>query len=244
MLLSIVTVSYNSANTLKRCIESVLNQDFNDFEYLIVDGGSTDGSSEIIRSYSNQLKFLIEPDNGIYDAMNKGLLLAKGKYILYLNSDDRFFDQYVLSTLSNHLKENPDVLLCNIQYEKTNIFQRSIYKSSIFTPKMLEYGIMPPHPGSIIDRSLLLKNGMFNTNFKIAADFDLFCKLYSNSKNPKTIYLDEVITVMSYGGASTSGISSKMIINFESFKSLGNNGFKASFIKLFFIKYIIKIFCN
>lgn len=173
--ISIITVSYNAVDYIEDTIKSVINQEFKDFEYLIIDGGSKDGTLDIIKKYENRVSFWIsEPDRGIYDAMNKGVVFAKGEWCYFLNAGDSFYDDSVLMDL-NLLPNESDVIYGSIN---------CITKSSSF--------ILKPQPiANIINsmvfchqavfvKSIILKEYNFNTDFKIAADYDFFRRLYFN----------------------------------------------------------------
>ena len=176
-LISIITVSYNTINTIEDTILSVINQTYSNIEYIIIDGGSTDGTIEIIKKYSDKISFWIsEPDKGIYDAMNKGALKANGQYIQYLNASDRICSPNTIEDIINNMPDNnPDIVYGDIIMEKS-------FGTFHLAPKSLSsFNKLFPifHPSSWIKRDLLLLN-KFDITFKIAADFKLFRNLYYN----------------------------------------------------------------
>lgn len=198
---SIITVCYNSDKTIAQTIESVLNQTFQDFEYLIIDGGSTDGTLDIIKKYESlfkdKLKCISEPDRGIYDAMNKGIKLASGNLVGIINSDD-WYELDTLSKIEDSLKvENRDdvVIYGLLRYYKNELS----YKIESFNHNFLREAIIP-HPTCFISRNLYHKYGFFNTAFHYAADYDLIIRLYN--KGVIFIQLPYILANFRLGGAT------------------------------------------
>lgn len=204
-LITIITVVYNCVNTLEETILSVINQDCDDFEYIIVDGGSNDGTVEIIKKYQDKITLWIsEPDNGIYDAMNKSLNYVNGNWCYYLNSGDSFYSGDVLSNVIPYLNDDIDVVYGSINcITRTNSFVKK--PSSI--GKILEKMVFC-HQAVFVKKEIL-KKFKFNVNYKIAADFDLFRKLYIKN----FIFFEIEIVIANYD--AFTGISSKNIIEME-----------------------------
>jgi glycosyltransferase len=205
MKLSLVTVSFNSCSTLKETIASVRAQKQVDVEYIVVDGGSTDGTVALLESSGDVVTHWIsEPDKGIYDAMNKGLQLATGDVVGFLHSDDQFASEFVLSKVLNHFHNNDtDFLYGDLEYVSSNDSQRVIryWKSGIYRHGILARGWMPPHPTVYFRKWLADQNGGFDTAFAIAADYEWMLRVL---KTPglKIGYLPEVMVRMRTGGAS------------------------------------------
>ena len=200
--ISIITVSFNAVTTIEKTILSVINQTYDNIEYIIIDGGSTDGTIDIIRKYSDNIAYWIsEPDKGIYDAMNKGAAIASGKYIQYLNSSDRINND---NTIENIVKEiltkKSDIYYGDIIIEK----KFGIYH---FKPDSLEkfkYSFPIYHPSTWIKREIMLQE-KFETSYKIAADFNLFRGLFY--KNRSFTYLPIIFTKFEgYDGISSTSV--------------------------------------
>jgi glycosyltransferase involved in cell wall biosynthesis len=229
--ISIVTVCFNSEKTISKTIESVLSQDYVNVEYIVIDGNSTDGTVDIIRSFGRSIDiFLSESDSGIYDAFNKGLKLATGDVIGILNSDDYFVSEQILSDISSEFNGNSslDILLSGVQFisgESGKVTRK--YPAVGFSPWKMYLGLMPPHPGAFICRGVYEKIGQFDASFLIAGDFELFVRIFM--KNDFNYKKTDIVTVsMSLGGASTSGFKSYLIITKEFSRSLTKNGFFGS----------------
>lgn len=226
--ISVVTVCYNSASTLEDTIRSVIAQRDADYEHIIVDGGSTDGSLDIVETYRDHFAAVIsEPDRGIYDAMNKGLRLASGEFVGFLNSDDYFAGPAALSALQNALTTRGlDAVWGDVvQVDDKGTPQRLI-KGSRFRPWLFSIGLMPPHPSFYARRSALLAAGEFNRSFRIGGDFDLLVRLF-RQPGLRTAYIGELTTAMRVGGASTQGVGATQRINHEVLESLRSHGLSA-----------------
>ena len=228
MKISIITVCYNSEQTLRDTIESVLAQDYSNIEYIIIDGESNDGTLNIIREYENRIDTIIsEPDDGIYDAMNKGIHFATGDVIGILNSDDLFEYPGVISDVLDQFKFNPKVSLIFgdvvlVQPSNTQKIVR-FYDSNKFRTWKLRFGWMPPHPASFFKRSAYEKVGNYSLNYKIAADYELFVRMLMVHKSPYS-RINKVLVRMRAGGLSTSGIKNSILLNSEIVKACKNNG--------------------
>lgn len=216
MLISIVTVTYNSANTLRDTIESVLAQSYTDWEHIIVDGGSTDSTADIVNEfagrYNGRLKFISEKDNGIYDAMNKGLHMAAGDIVGILNSDDFFTTSKVLSRVAEAFNDegcNFDAIYGDIMYVANNDKSRAVryYSSEGFKRWKMRFGYMPAHPSFYCRRELYSRHGFFDTSFRVAADFENLLRIIYVG-HASTRYLPMNFVTMRVGGASSSGFKS------------------------------------
>ena len=228
MKISIITVCYNSACTIRDTIESVLNQDYADVEYIIIDGYSSDSTLQIISEYRDRIAYLSsETDKGLYDAMNKGVLAASGDIIGILNSDDFYESNMVLSYVAACFTENlntdlvfGDVVI--VKPSQTSIVKRH-YSASHFRRWKLRFGWMPPHPATFIRKQAYKKVGFYSLNYKIASDFEFFVRMLSVN-HLKFTYMDKVLVRMRLGGVSSAGVNSKILLNFEIVKACRSNG--------------------
>lgn len=209
MKISIITATFNSEKTLRDTLDSVLKQTYTDYEHIIIDGLSKDNTIKIVKEYepkySGRLKYITEKDNGLYDAMNKGIKMATGDIIGILNSDDIYANEKVLETIINKFKEtNCDGTYANLIFmdEETMSKPKRIWKSkygSIYT------GWHPAHPTLYLKKKVYDKIGLFNLKYKIAADYDFMIKVLKD-KQIKLEYINNYIVYMRVGGKSTSGL--------------------------------------
>jgi glycosyltransferase involved in cell wall biosynthesis len=236
MKLSIITATYNSADTISSAIESVLQQDYPDIEHLIVDGASSDDTLDIVKSYQKENPQIVlhsDPDKGIYDALNKGVKLATGAVIGFLHSDDFFNDMQILSKVMKILDDkNVDGVFGDLKYVNAEDPSKVVryWKSKPFNPNLLKRGWMPAHPTLFLKKEVYQKHGLFDLNFKIAADYDFMLRILKDN-DLSLEYLPEVITHMRVGGASNAmgNIKQKMK---EDLKALRKNGIKLPYITL------------
>ena len=231
MKISIVTVSYNSSDTIRDTIESVLSQDYDDIEYLIVDGGSTDTTLDIVREYGDRIDVVVsEPDQGIYDAMNKGIRAATGDMVGMLNSDDFYADNSAVRNLIECMENaGADTVFADLVIVNASDTKRVIryYDSSKFRPERLRYGWMPAHPTFFVKRELYERYGGFSLDYKIAADFEMVVRLLYVA-GASYAYLPAVVIKMRIGGASTRGLKSSWVLNREIVRACRINGIKTS----------------
>ena len=199
MRISVITVVHNNVENIKDAIDSVHGQTYKNIEHIIIDGLSTDGTVEIVKSYGKKInKFITEKDKGIYDAMNKGITLASGDIIGILNSDDIYFDDNVLEDVVNVFKEKQsDSIYGDLIYvEKNNINEVVRYwKSSAFKLGSFAKGWHPPHPTFFAKRNLYQNYGLFDLNMKVSADFDLMLRFLEKNKIT-TSYIPRVLVKM------------------------------------------------
>ncbi len=226
MKISLITVSYNCDSTLEDTFRSVREQNCNDLEYIVIDGGSTDRTVDIIKENEDIITFWSStPDEGIYDAMNKGLKRATGDYVGFLHSDDMFYSGSTLKNILNAVSENrPDVFYGDLEYVNAVSADKVIrrWKSRIFHPELLKQGWMPPHPTLYIRKDVIEETGFFDTSYKIAADYDYILRLFSK-KGLSTHYLSEVIVKMRVGGASNKSIPNIIKKSKEDIRALRKN---------------------
>lgn len=244
---SVITISYNNIDGLRKTVESVVNQSFVDYEYIIIDGGSTDGSADFIRQYENHISYWIsEPDKGIYNAMNKALLQAKGKYVHFLNSGDVYASPFVLEKFFS--KEDQNVaLLRGVQIcdygDRTdrwlNIGNRPITLYDMFTNTLL-------HQATFIRRDLFDKYGYYDETLKIVADWKFFFKAILGGE--QTEFMDENIVIFEMYGISTNKnhgatllkerelvlnelLSPNILEDYKRFKNLEDDSYIVRFVK-------------
>ena len=244
MKISIITVTFNCENTISKTIESVIGQTYKNFEYIVIDGNSNDNTNNIINNYKKRISYTIsENDLGIYDAINKGIKIAKGEFIVILHSGDIFYNNSTIEQAVNEIKKNinNDIFYSNIFFVE-NLENKKIirkYSSEYFKPFMFRYGFMPAHTSTIIRKRCFENIGFYNLNYKIASDFDLlFNFIYVNSLKSK--FIDMNFTYMSIGGISTSGFKSMIRINNEILQSLKSHNVYSNKIFIY-SKYFFKI---
>lgn len=238
--ISIITVVRNGADTIRDCIESILNQSY-PVEYIVVDGCSTDGTLDIIREYAGIAKIISEPDQGIYDAMNKGIKLASGDIVGILNSDDFYVDNNVISVIVNEFETKKlDSVFADLVFIKREEPQKIVryYNSSHFNPKKFNYGWMPAHPTFFVKRNIYERYGLFKTDYKIASDYELLTRFLSKYKISYS-YIPKVIIKMRTGGLSTKSLKSNWILNKEIVRACAENGIKTNIFKVY-SKYFTK----
>jgi glycosyltransferase involved in cell wall biosynthesis len=209
MLVSIITATYNSAPTLGHCIQSVLGQSYQDIEHIIIDNCSTDGTLDIAKSFSDEISRIVsEPDKGIYDALNKGIQLAQGGIIGILHADDFYASANTIALVAEQFKNKDiDAVYGNLQYvdKKTGTKVIRNWVSGKFTEDKLKNGWMPPHPTLFIKKSCYREFGLFDLDYKIAADYELMLRFLFRHKI-KMAYVPEVLVRMRTGGTSNRGI--------------------------------------
>ena len=217
MKISIITVSFNSEKTIRDTIESVLGQEYNNVEYIIIDGLSSDKTIEIIKSFGDKIQqFISEPDKGIYDAMNKGIFLATGDVIGILNSDDFYTNQQVLKNVALKFENNIDAVYADLVYVNHSDSSKIVrtWISKPYQAGMFLKGWMPPHPTFFLRKECYSKFGFFNTTLKSAADYELMLRMIHKNKI-KVNYLNEVIVKMRAGGQSNVSIKNRIKANKE-----------------------------
>ena len=233
---------WNNKNSIKNAIDSVLNQTYKNIEYIIIDGVSTDGTIEIVRSYGDKVsKFLSEPDSGLYDAMNKGIFLATGDVVGILNSDDFYIDDQVIQRVVKEFEvKDVDSVYADLEFVKPVNLDKTVryYDSSKFNPSKFAYGWMPAHPTFFVKRDIYKKYGVFRADLKIAADFDILARFLFTHKISYS-YMQEVLVKMRLGGVSTS-FNNIWIINIEQLQVCRDNNIGTNIFKIL-LKYPGKI---
>lgn len=246
MKITIVTATYNSSATLRDTIESVLSQTYLDYEHIIVDGKSKDATLDIVREYElryqGKLRYISEPDKGIYDAMNKGIRMATGDVVGLLNSDDFYTSNDVLEHVARALSDpNVDAVYGDIHYVNDDDLTHCVryYSSRVFRRGLMRMGFMPAHPSFYCRRAIYEKYGTFDTSLCIAADFENLLRLiFVNRVRAK--YIPEDFVTMRTGGASSSGMVSHKQILKEHMIAYKQNGVYSNLL-LEGLRYLYKI---
>ena len=232
MKISIITPSYNSGNTIKSSLESIPHQTYKNVEHILIDGGSKDDTIEIAHTYSHLTRIVSEPDQGIYDAMNKGIKLANGDIIGILNSDDVYTSQDVIQFVIDRFKNNKvDAVYGDLNYINQNNKIIRKWRSGEYGQDSFLQGWMPPHPTFFIRRECYEKFGLYNTDFSISADYELMLRmLYKH--NLKGAYIPKVLVSMLTGGQSNGSLRKRWMANREDRKAWEINGLKPGSLTL------------
>ena len=233
MKISLITVTYNSGKTLSNTLESVLQQTYPDVEYIIVDGASKDHTVDIIKDYEprfdGKLKWISEPDKGLYDAMNKGIRMASGDVIGILNSDDFFTANGVLQQVADAFKESQeiDAVYGDVHFVHPDNLEKCVryYSSKVFKRGLMKLGFMPAHPTFYMKKVLFDQYGLYKTDYQIAADFELLLRVIYKG-GIRMLYLPLDMVTMRTGGVSTSGIDAHKRIMKEHLRAFRENGLR------------------
>lgn len=242
MKVSIITVCFNSVSTIEETIQSVLSQDHPNIEHIIIDGGSSDGTLDIIEKYKNQIgEIKIEPDNGIYDAMNKGIALSTGELIGTLNSDDFYSSNSIISQVAAAFKnQSIDAVYGDVAIVSPKNTKKIVryYSSEAFSPEGFAYGYMPAHPTFYTKREYYKSIGGYKTDYHIAADYELLIRFLALNKL-RTKYLKLNMVTMRLGGRTSSSLYGYYVLNKEVIRACRENGIKTGWFKIL-KKYINK----
>lgn len=247
MRVSIITVAYNSEATLADTMQSVLNQTYGDIEYIVVDGGSTDDSIAIIRSFEpafdGRLRWQSELDRGIYDAMNKGIRQATGDIVGILNSDDYFTSPQVVERLVAAFADGtPDAVYGDIHFVNVGNPGQCVryYSSRLFRPCWLRFGFMPAHPSFYLRRDIYRQTGGYRLDYRIGADYEMMVRLFFKH-HIKARYLPQDFVTMRTGGASTRNIGSRLTLIREDVRACRDNGVYTNTLMIC-TKFVYKLF--
>lgn len=226
--ISLITVVLNNQTFIRDAIDSVLSQTYPNIEYIIIDGGSSDDSLSIINEYKDKLKLISEPDKGIYDAMNKGLAMATGDIIGFLNSDDFYADADIVQQVADFFEaHNADAVYGDLDYvsllDKHKVVRR--WRSGAYKPELFYRGWMPPHPTFFVRSDVYKRCGGFNTQLKSAADYELMLRLALVHKI-QIGYINQVWIKMRLGGQSNRSFRNRLKANLEDRKAWEINGLK------------------
>jgi len=266
MKISLITACYNSAKTIKTAIDSVLSQKGVDVEYIVVDGGSTDGTADVIKEYSTRsacstrfsFKWISERDKGMYDAINKGIKMATGDIIGILNADDVLATDDTLAHIAERFEppntrntrkdgERADAVYADIRFVREGETVEALrgaktvrYCSAAkWRPWMFRFAAMVPHPSFYVRRECFERLGGYSLDYRICADFELELR-YLYLAKLRAAYLPECVVVMRMGGMSTAGWRSNVLINREDLRALRSHGIW-SCLPLIYLKYLFKI---
>ena len=250
MKISLITACFKSAGTLRTALDSVLEQKGVDLDYIVVDGGSDDGTVELLKEYEAQfagrMRWISEKDRGMYDAINKGIKMATGDVVGILNADDMFESDETLAHVVDSFNrvdrvERVDAVFADIRFVKDDLQTTSRYYSAKrWKPWMLQWGKMPPHPSVYIRRNLFEKYGFYKLGYDIAADYELLIR-YLRMAKLNTRYLNECVVRMRMGGKSTRGWQSNLKLNQEIVRANRENGYYCC-LPMLLPKYLFKIF--
>ena len=244
MKISIITVCYNSGKTIEDTFKSVQSQSYKDIEYIVIDGGSKDNTLELINQYKEIIDYSVsEKDNGLYDAMNKGIEKATGDVIGFLNSDDLFCDDMAVEKVMNVFNENSkiDSVYADIYYVDQNNTDKIVRKWITGKQKKFKKGWHPAHPTLYIKKKVYNQYGGFNLKFKLASDFEIMLRFIEKYKI-STIYLPEPLIKMRLGGETNKSVENIFRQNKECIKAFKDNDLKVNSVMYPFYRIIPKFF--
>lgn len=231
MKVSLITACYNSSKYISSAIESIINQNYTNIEYIIIDGASNDGTCEVVKFYAHHIdKFVSEPDCGIYDAMNKGLRIATGDIIGILNSDDLYVDNFVISKVVDQFEKfKCDALYADLYYVKRDQIKTIVRKwqTRTFSLGSFKTGWHPPHPTFFVKKEIYDRYGIFDLEFNLAADFELMLRFLEKYKI-QTTYLQQPLIRMRLGGATNKSIKNILLQNIECYRAFKKNDLPVS----------------
>jgi len=226
MKISIITVTFACAQTVGDCLASVAGQSYAEREHILIDGASTDGTLAVLEAHRSALAVLVsEPDGGIYDALNKGIALATGDIVGFLHADDLYADGDVLARVAEAFADPAvEAVYGDLVYVAKEDTGRVIrhWRSGAYSRKRLAWGWMPPHPTLYLRRSVYQRLGLFNTRYRIAADYDLMLRVLSGMTG-RVVYLPEVLVRMRMGGASNRSLRHVVRKSWEDYRALRAN---------------------
>lgn len=235
MKVSIITAVYNGGRSIAETLRSVAEQDYSDIEHIVIDGASSDDTVATVHSSGNRVaQFVSEPDNGVYDAFNKGLRRATGNAIGFLNCGDTYLSRSVVSRIAKELSVPGteavfgDLLIRNAQ-RQSQVVRR--YNSKRFTPSMMAYGLMPAHPTLFLRREVYQRVGEYDTQFGIAGDFELCLRVFALNAI-RYRYIPEPLVNMPRGGLSNRGWRSTLQITREMYRACALDGVRTNWVKL------------
>jgi len=225
MKISLITVCYNSSKTIEDTLKSVQSQSYPDIEYIVIDGGSKDKTNDLVSKFKDIVTFHIsEADDGLYDAMNKGIKVATGDVIGILNSDDVLADEFVIEKIvAGFTDKTVDAVYSDLVYVSENDLSKPtrLYSSKVFSKRMIRFGIMLPHPTFYVKKECYMQLGLYKTDYRVAADFELLTRFIS--QGIKIHRLPFISVKMREGGVSSSGVLWRIHQNFEIVRACRDN---------------------
>jgi glycosyltransferase involved in cell wall biosynthesis len=242
MKVSLITVTYNSAAYLQDCIDSVVQQRYPDIEHIVIDGGSTDGTLDIIKKYNNHIaKWVSEKDKGMYDAINKGIAMATGDIVGILNSDDMFASNDVVEAIVNSFNEHQlDAVYGDLVYvNKTNTKSIRLWHGKSYKRYRFNYGWMPAHPTFYLRREIIDQFGGYESHYFTAADYEFMAR-YLYRYRISAMYLPKLIVKMRVGGQSNITLKSRLRGNRRDYLAMKRNGIPLPFLASI-LKPLIKL---
>lgn len=229
MKISVITVCYNSEKTIEDTIKSVLSQTHEDIEYIIVDGDSRDSTMDIVRKYASRIGTIVsEPDCGVYDAMNKGIALATGEAIAFINSDDIYASETIVEDISRVLRdENLDSCYGDLVYVDPLNMEKIVryWRSRPYQPGLCKKGWMPAHPTFVVRKWVYERYGGFDTEFNLQADFELTTR-FLHVHGISSVYIPKILVRMRMGGVTNSSFANVIRGNIEAYRACRKNGLK------------------
>ena len=234
MRVTIITACYNRAATIGGAIESVASQTYRDIEHIVVDGGSTDGTLDVVARHRSVARLIPGPDKGVYDALNKGIAAASGELIGFLHSDDVYAGNGVIERIATEMNARAlDALYGDVAFVRADDLDRvvRVYSSRRFRPSRIGWGWMPAHPSLFLRRRLFQEHGAFRTDYTIAGDFEFVARIFSQP-NLRHEYLPEILVKMRLGGISTKGWRSTLTLNREVLRACRQNGIPSNYLKI------------
>jgi glycosyltransferase involved in cell wall biosynthesis len=245
--ISIITVAYNSSLTIKDTFNSVLAQTYSDIEYIVVDGNSKDKTIDIIKEseplFTGRMKWVSEPDKGLYDAMNKGIQIATGDVIGIINSDDLFCDDRAIEKVIRLFEQNKslDSVYADLYYVAQNDTNKIVRHWLTGSQRKFKYGWHPAHPTFYVKREVYAKYGLFNLDFKLAADFEIMLRFLEKYKI-STFYLSEPLVKMRLGGETNKSYKNIFNQNVECVRAFIKNDLRVNRVMYPFFRVIPKLF--
>lgn len=244
---SVITVSFNTAKTIENTLQSVLRQTYSNIEYIIIDGASTDNTIDIIKKYetkfNGRLKWISEKDDGIYDAMNKGIRMCTGDIVGFLNADDYYTsDDVIKKALMPFSDKSIDAVYGDIHFIKNDNHSKCVrfYSSRMFRKFWLRFGFMPAHPSFYVKRKVYEEAGDYKTDYKIGSDYEMMVRLFYKY-NIRAQYVNMDFVTMRTGGVSTRNIYSRLTLMEEDVRACRENGIYTNLLMMF-AKPLYKIF--
>jgi glycosyltransferase involved in cell wall biosynthesis len=243
MKVSVITVCYNSESSIQKALDSVAEQSWPNIEHIVIDGASTDSTVGIVQANIQRIShFVSEPDSGVYQAMNKGLQLATGDLIAFLNSDDMFSDANVLEKVVCAMQDQGlDALYGDVEYFNASAPDRTVrtYDSGRFSPARIAWGWMPAHPALFVRRAVYEQYGCFREDYRIAGDFEFVARIFKNGQL-NSVHLDQVLVRMQTGGLSTAGWGATYLLNKEILRACKQNDISSNWLMVL-SKYFFKV---